>query len=155
MEADFRCKWTPLSLQGQHFITTNFWIADGSPLRVRLLVVQNLFAIFFIPVTFQTEEFINLFVILKVFTTLYERQKMLGQSYGVLEQESLGFNDVSHINILHALVDELLTIELNIKCLWQQLATGNYLEIKETERSGISDPVVTTDHSLRRLQPGT
>ena len=34
--ADIRCKWTPLFLQGEHFITTIFWIPDGSPLQVRL-----------------------------------------------------------------------------------------------------------------------
>ena len=31
--ADIRCKWTPLFLQGKHYITTTFWIPDGSPYK--------------------------------------------------------------------------------------------------------------------------
>ena len=46
--ADIRSKWTPLSLQGELFITTIFWIPDGSPLQVRLRVTENLLAIILI-----------------------------------------------------------------------------------------------------------
>ena len=63
------------------------------------------------------------------------------------------FNEVSHINILHALVD-LHDIELNIKCLWQHPATSNHLEITKIEWREASDPIVITAHSLRQLQPG-
>ena len=55
--ADIRCKWTPFSLQGEHFTTTIYWIPDGSPLQVRLRVTENLLAIILIPITVQTEEF--------------------------------------------------------------------------------------------------
>ena len=47
-----------------------------------------------------------------------------------------------------------MTIELNIKCLWQHPATSNHLEITKVERSEISEPIVITAHSLRQLQPG-
>ena len=48
LRADIRCKWTPLFLQGKHYITTIFWIPDGNPLQIRLRVVENLLAINFI-----------------------------------------------------------------------------------------------------------
>ena len=59
------------------------------------------------------------------------------------------FNYVSHINILHALVDQP-----NIKCLWQLPATNNHLEITKIILSEISGPIVITTHSLMQLQPG-
>ena len=62
LRADIRCEWTPFSLQGEHFITTIFWIPVGSPLQVRLRVTENLLSIILIPITVQTEEFANLFV---------------------------------------------------------------------------------------------
>ena len=72
--ADNRCKWTPLSLQGEPFITTIFWIPDGSPLQVRLRVTENLLAIILIPITVRTEEFANLFVTLNISRTLDKRE---------------------------------------------------------------------------------
>ena len=74
LRADIRCKWTPFSLQGEHFTTTIFWILDGSPLQVRLRVTENLPAIIFIPITVPTEEFANLFVTLKISKTLGKRE---------------------------------------------------------------------------------
>ena len=68
--ADIRCKWTPFSLQGEHFITTILRIPDGSPLQVRLRVTENLLAIILFLITVRTEEFANLFVTLKVSRTL-------------------------------------------------------------------------------------
>ena len=47
-----------------------------------------------------------------------------------------------------------MTFELNIKCLWQQPATSNHLEITKIEWSEISDPIEITAHSLRQLQSG-
>ena len=47
-----------------------------------------------------------------------------------------------------------MTFELNIKCLWQEPATSNHLEITRIEWSGLLDPIVLTTHSLRQLQPG-
>ena len=47
-----------------------------------------------------------------------------------------------------------MTFELNIKCLWQQPATSNHLEITKIEWTKISDTIVITAYSLRQLQPG-
>ena len=103
---DVRCKWTPLFLQGEHFITTIFWIPDGSPLQVRLRVTENLLAIILIPITVRTEEFANLFVTLKISRTLDKRENQSLDDLLDYMDKNLGrFNEVSHINILHALVD--------------------------------------------------
>ena len=48
-----------------------------------------------------------------------------------------------------------MTFELNIKCLWQQLATSSHLEIIKMEWSEKFDTIVVTAHSLKQLQPGT
>ena len=104
--ADIGCKWTPLSLQGEHFITTIFWISDGSPLEVRLRVIENLLAIILIPITVRTEEFANLFVTLKISRTLDKREnESLDDLLDYMDKNIGRFNEVSHINILHALVD--------------------------------------------------
>ena len=104
--ADNRCKWTPLSLQGEHFITTIFWIPDGSPLQVRLRVTENLLAIILITITVPTEELANLFVTLKISRTLdTEENQSLDDLLGYMEKNLGRFNEVSHINILPALVD--------------------------------------------------
>ena len=74
LRADIRCKWTPLSLPGEHFITTIFWIPDGSAVQVRLQVTENLLAIIFIPITVRTVVFAKLFVTLKTSRTLDKRE---------------------------------------------------------------------------------
>ena len=50
-----------------------------------------------------------------------------------------------------------MTFELNIKCLWQNAAASNHLEITKIKWSEKSDPiaVVKTAHTLRQLQPGS
>ena len=104
--ADIRRKWTPFSLPGEHLITTIFWIPDGSPLQVRLRFTENLLAIILIPITVQTEEFANLFVTLKISRTLDKRENQSLEDLLDYMDKNLGrFNEVSHINILHALVD--------------------------------------------------
>ena len=106
LRAEIRCKWTPFSLQGEHFITTIFWIPDGSPLQVRLRVTENLLAIILIPITVQTEEFANLFVTLKFSRMLDKRENQsLHDLLDYMDKDLGRFNEVSHINILHALVD--------------------------------------------------
>ena len=106
LRADIRCKWTPLSLHGEHFITTIFWIPDGSPLQVRLRVTANLLALLLIPITARTEEFANLFLALKISRTLGKRENQSLDDLLDYMDKNLGrFNEVSHINILHALVD--------------------------------------------------
>ena len=104
--ADIHCKWTPFSLPGEHLITTIFWIPDGSPLQVRLRVTENLLAIILIPITVQTEVFANLFVTLKISRTLDKRENQSLDDLLDYMNKNLGrFNEVSHINILHAPVD--------------------------------------------------
>ena len=106
LRADIRSKWTPFSLQGEHLITTIFWIPDGSPLQVRLRVTENLLAIILIPTTVQTEVFANLIVTLKISRTLDKRENQSLDDLLVYMDKNLGrFNEVSHIYILHALVD--------------------------------------------------
>ena len=106
LRADIRCKSTPISLLGEHFITTIFWIPDGSPLQVRLRATENLLAIIVIPITVRTEEFANLFVTLKISSTLDKRENQSLDDLLDYMDKNLGrFNEVSHINILHALVD--------------------------------------------------
>ena len=104
--AHIRCKWIPLSLQGEHIITTIFWIPNGSPLHVRLRVTENLFPIILIPIPVQTEEFANLFVTLKVSRTLDKRENQsLDDLLEYMDKNFRRFNEVSNIKILHALVD--------------------------------------------------
>ena len=106
LRADIRCKWTPFSLQGEHFITTIFWIPDGSPLQVRLRVTENLLAITLVPIRVRTEEFANLFATLKISRMLDKRENQSVDDLLDYMDKNLGrFNEVSHINILHALVD--------------------------------------------------
>ena len=102
--ADIRCKWTPFSLQGETFNNYNFLIPDGSPLQVRLRVTENLLAIILIPITVRTEEFANLFVTLKISRTLDKREdQSLDDLLDYMDKNLGRFNEVSHINILHAL----------------------------------------------------
>ena len=104
--ADMGCKWKPFSLQGEHFITTIFWIPDRSPLKLRLWVVENLLAIVVIPITVQTEEIANLFVTLKISRTLDKRgNQSLGDLLDYTDKNLGRFSEVSDINILHFLVD--------------------------------------------------
>ena len=106
LRADIRCKWTTLSLQGEQFISTIFWIPDRSPFHVRLRVTENLLAIILIPITVRTDEFANLFVTLKNFRTVDGRENQSLEDLLDYMDKNLGrFNEVSHINILHALVD--------------------------------------------------
>ena len=104
--ADIRCEWTPLSLQVGDFITTIFWIPAGSTLPVRLPVTENVLAIILIHITVQTEEFANLFVTLKTSRTLEKIENQGLEDLLDYMDKNLGrYNEVSHINKLHALVD--------------------------------------------------
>ena len=106
LRADIRCKWTPVSLHGEHFITTIFWIPHGIPLQFRLRVTKNLVAIILIPITVRTEVFAKVLVILKFSRMLSKREKQSLDDPLDYMDEHLGiFNEVSHNNILHALVD--------------------------------------------------
>ena len=156
LRADIRCKWTPFSLQGEHFITTIFWIPDGSPLQVRLRVTENLLAIILIPITLRTEEFPNFFVTLKISRTLDKRENQSLDD--ILEFWSIGTRTWADLTRCHSsksctLLLIYMTFELNIKCLWRHPATSNHLEITKIEWREASDPIVITAHSLRQLQP--
>ena len=106
LRADIRFKWTPFSLQGEHFLNTIFWIPDGSHLQVRLRVTKNLLAIFLIPITVRTEELPNLFVTLEISRKLDKRENQsLDDLLDYLDKNIGRLDEVSHINILHALVD--------------------------------------------------
>ena len=59
LRVNLTCKWTPISLPGEHFISTIFWIPDESTLHVRIQAIENLLAVVLIPITIQTEEFAN------------------------------------------------------------------------------------------------
>ena len=103
--ADIRSKCSPFSLQVENFITTIFWIPDGSSLQVRLRVVENLLAIILIPITVQIEEGAYLFVTLKNSMTLPKRENQsLDDLLDYMDKNLGSFNEVSHINILQAVV---------------------------------------------------
>ena len=104
--ADIRCKWTPHSLQGEYFITTIFWLPDGSLLQLRLRATENFFAIILLPKTVRTQEFANLFVIVKTSTMLDKRvNQSLNGLLDYMDQNLGRFNEVSDINILQAFDD--------------------------------------------------
>ena len=106
LRTDFRCKWTLLSLQGEHFITKIFWIPDGRALQVSLEVVENLLAITLLPITVRTEEVANLLGTLKTLRTLHKRENISSDDLVEYMGKNLGrFSDLSCINILHVLVD--------------------------------------------------
>ena len=108
LRADIRCKWTPFSLQGEHFITTSFWIADRSPLQVRLRVTEILLEIILIAITVPTEEFANPFVTLKISRTLDKRENQSSHDFSNYVDKNLGrFNEVTHTHILHALYSSI------------------------------------------------
>ena len=85
------CKWTPISLQGEHLISTIYWIADESTLHVRIRVTDNLVVVILIPINFQTEEFANLFVTLKLSKKIGQRgQSKPGRSFEFYGQQPCG-----------------------------------------------------------------
>ena len=103
---NLHCKWTPISLQGEHTITNIFWITDGISLQVRIRVVENLLAVILIPITVRTEEFANLFVTLKISSTLEKKENQSLDDLLIYMDKNLGiFSEVSQIHILHALVN--------------------------------------------------
>ena len=56
LRVNLSCKWTPISLPGEHLISTIFWIPDESTLHVRIQAIENLLAVILIPITIQTED---------------------------------------------------------------------------------------------------
>ena len=154
LRADIRCKWTPLSLQGEHFITTIFGIPDGSPLQIRLRVTENLLAIILISITVTKEEFANLFVTQKSSRTLNKGITKAWTIFWIKWTKTLVDLTRCHTSISCTLLLTYMTFELNVMCLWQHPATSNHLEIAKIEWSGFSDPIVITTHILRQLQPG-
>ena len=116
LRADIRSMWAPLSLQGEHFTTTIFWIPVESSSQVSLRITENLLAIILIPITIWTEEFANPFVTLKTYRMLVKRENQnLDDLLDYMEKNLGRFHEVSHINVLHALVD------LNDIWTWHQV----------------------------------
>ena len=127
LRAEIRCKWTPLSRQGEHFITTIFWIPDGSPSQVRLQATENLLAIILIPIKVRTEEFAKLF---GQFPGRWIKEKTKDWTiFWILWTRSLGDLTRCHTSISCTLLSIYMTFHLNIKGLWQHPATSNHLEI--------------------------
>ena len=62
---DLNCKWTSINL-GKCKITKNFWLPDGSPLQVRIDLVEIIPTVVVIPIPARTAEFANLFVTLSI-----------------------------------------------------------------------------------------
>ena len=101
-------KWTSVSLQGEHSISTIFWIADENNLHlhVRIRVIENLLAVTLIPKTMQTEMFRNFFVTPKIAKKLNKREIQYKDDLMNFMDTNLGtLHEVSQINLLHALID--------------------------------------------------
>ena len=106
LKVKLNCKWTPISLQGEHLITTIFWNPDESTLHVRLQAIENLLAVILIPITIQTEEFANLFVTLKISKILDKGENQsLDDLLNFMDTNLGALHEVSRISLLHALVD--------------------------------------------------
>ena len=60
---NLNCKWTSNNL-GECKVVKTFWLPDGSPLQVRIDLVENLPTVVVIPIPAGTAEFANLFVTL-------------------------------------------------------------------------------------------
>ena len=105
-KVNLNCKWTPISPQGAHLITTLCWIPDESTLPVRIQAIENLLAVILIPITIQTEEFANLFVTLKISKKLDKGENQsLDDLLNFMDTNLGALHEVSQINLLHALVD--------------------------------------------------
>ena len=104
-QVNLNCKWTPISLQGEHTITNIFWITDGNSFQVRIRVVENLLAVILIPITVRTEEFANLSVTLKISRTLKKKENQSLDDLIYMDKNLGVFSEVSQIDILHALVN--------------------------------------------------
>ena len=157
---DVRCKWTILSLQGKHFITTTFRIPDRSPLQVRLRVVENLLAIKFVPITVQTEQFANHLVSLKMSNFPGRWTKGIIRAWTILwgtRTRTLSDLTSCHTSVSRTFLLIYVTSELNNKCLWQDYAASNHLEITKNDWNEGFDPIVGVIivHRLKQLQPGT
>ena len=99
-------KWTPISLQGEHLLSTIFWIPDESTLHVRIRAIENLLAVILIPITIQTEEFANFFVTVKISKKLDKGENQsLDDLLNFMDNNLCAMHEVSHINLQHALVD--------------------------------------------------
>ena len=106
LRVNLNCKWTPISLQGEHLISTIFWIPDESTLHVRIQAIENLLAVILTPTTIQTEEFANLFVTLKISKKVDKGENQsLDDLLNFMDTHLGALHEVSQINLLHALVD--------------------------------------------------
>ena len=106
LRVNLSCKWTPISLQGDHLITNIFWISDESTLHVRIQAIESLLAVILTPITIQTEEFANFFVTLKISKKIHNGENQSLDDLLNFMDINLGeLHEVSQVNLLHALVD--------------------------------------------------
>ena len=106
LRAHNRFKWASISFQGQILTSTIFRNPGGSPLQVKFWVVENLLAIDFFPKTIHRGELANIFVSSNISRTKRKQENQSLDDVLDFMDKSLGrFNEASHINILHVLVD--------------------------------------------------
>ena len=106
LRVNLSCKWTPISLQGEHFLSTICWIPDESTLYVRIRLIEKLLAVILIPITIQTEEFANLFVTLEISKKLdKEENRSLDDLLKFMDTNLGALHEVSQINLLQARFD--------------------------------------------------
>ena len=104
LRVNLSCKWTPISLQGEHLISIIFWIPDESTLHVRIQAIENLLAVILIPITIQTEEFANLFVTPKISKKMDKGENQsLDDLLNFLWTPTLGHCTKCHRSISYAL----------------------------------------------------
>ena len=155
MKADIRCKWTPLSLQGEHFIPTIFWIPDGSCLPVRMRFVETLLAINFFPLKVNQKSSTNSLWFYKFPGRCIKGKTKAWTVFWIIWTKFLGDLTRCHTTTNCTLFLIYMTFEFNMICLWQHPAPSNQLDITKTKWSDLSDPIVITHHSLTQLQLGT
>ena len=125
LRADIRCKWTPISFRGEHFITTIFWIPDVCSLQFTIRVVENLLAIILIPMMVRAEEFVNLLWPEKSPGRWTNGKTKACTILWIIWTRNLTDSTRCHTSTScwHSVI--LMTFELNIKCLWQYATTSN------------------------------
>ena len=120
----------------------------------RLRVVESLLAIIVIPITVRPEEFSTLFVTPNISRTLDKKENQSLAIFWIIWKRILGALTRCHTSTSCTLLLIYLRFEHNMKCLWQHRATNNRLKITRNEWSEVFDPIVTTAHRLRQVQPG-
>ena len=105
VRAENRCKWTPISQQGEHFPFIIFWIPQKDLLEIRTRFVETLFVLNLIPITVRTEVFDNFIVIQRISRTMDKRKNQSLDDLLAYKHKNIArTNEVSNINILTILL---------------------------------------------------